>query len=496
MKTQQKIWNRISFVAVIALFGILFQPQIRAQEVKVEPLTINSSDDDFGATFSENGRVIFFTSARDGEKQRLYVSTGYSRPVELSKEVNDGEQVGAASVTPDGQFMVFSAYNHSVSGQGRTDLYSARKVNGAWTEVKNLGSNVNSSAWDSNPSLSADGMTLYFASDRDGGFGGTDIYVSKRVGDSWSKAENSGSSINSTLDEMNPSIAPDNATFYFASNRAGGLGGFDIYTAKVSGGKFTKIQNVGAPINSDGNEYFYSALANSNIAYFSSDRSGGTGTIDLYSAVPNPFPAAPVRIVQGVVKDAQTQAPLGATITITDMKTGTKVGQLASDDQTGQYYAMLPAGRDYAITATSEGYIFYSERFSVPASEKGKEVVHNIPLSPIKDGKTRLLVLFDYNKTELLEESTAELDRAVDFLKAHSAIKISVEGHTDDQGSDEFNDKLSKDRADAVKKYLVSQGITASRIKTKGNGKHHPAVEGTTDEARAQNRRVEMLIVE
>ncbi len=467
-------------------------------KVNIMPVDFNSSDDDFAPCFTQNGRILFFTSNRDGDQKIYYVernSEGWSSPEELKGDVNEGAQIGSVTVTPDGQFMVFAAYNNGKEGQGRTDLFSARKVYGVWTDIQNLGPNVNSEYWDSQPALTSDGNTLFFVSDRPGGMGGTDIYMSTRTRDGWSKAVNIGSPINSEYDEMSPVMAVDNKTMTFASNRPGGMGGFDIYVSKYQGNNFTAPLNPGLPINSSSDEYYYVSQTNSDIAYFSSDRGGGSGGLDIYMAVPNPYGSDAVVMVQGTVKDAMTDKPLGSKITVTDLHTGKKVADMRSDDEDGSYYVVLQPGKTYSITAQKDGYLFYSDKYEVDPTDTGHVENKDIFLSPLESGDTRLLIFFDFDKSDLKDESIPELERIVEFLKDNPNIKIQIEGHTDDVGSDDYNNKLSLDRANSVKNYLVNAGIDASRIKTVGYGKKQPLVKGTSDDARAKNRRVAMRII-
>lgn len=465
-----------------------------AQKVEISTVDFNSSADDFGSAMSQNGRLMYITSARNDEKQKVYVversSSGWKTPEELNGDINDAKQTGAVTLTPDGQYMIFSAYKHSVDGLGRTDLYSARKVEGKWTEVQNLGL-LNSTDFDAQPTLSSDGQMLCFVSDRPGGKGGTDIYYSKKSVNGWSKPENA-TQLNSDADEMSPVFTADNKTLTFASNRTGGAGGFDLYIASRNGENFSQISNMRAPINTSADEYFYNSLVNSTTAFFS--RSNSNGDLDIMMAVPNPFPSEPVLLVQGVVTDGENKTPIGTTITITDLKTGKKVADLRSDDITGEYFATLTAGRIYSITASKPGYVFYSERFEVPPAYQGNTIAKDISLLPFSKGSTRLLVFFDYDKSDLQDESIPELERVLEFMKDNPNIKVSFEGHTDDVGSDDYNDKLSERRAASVKQYLTQAGIDAARIKIKGFGKRKPLVNATTDDARAQNRRVEMKI--
>ncbi|GAB1430019.1 OmpA family protein [Ignavibacteria bacterium] len=496
MKTQLMRLT-VLFVFVFSLAAAVSTAVAQQKPIQVTRPDFNTNVDEFGTSLVRSGRFLYYTSEREGDGQRLFYversSSGWREPEMVSGDVNDGEQVGAPTLTPDGQFMVFSAYRHDAENIGRTDLFSARKIDGAWTEVKNLGADVNSDYFDSQPSISSDGMTLYFSSDRPGGMGGTDIWMTARNGDSWTNPVNVRS-VNSSNDEMSPSIAADGKTFYFASNRGGGAGGFDLYVCKKSGDAFGTARNMGTPINTVDDEYFYTSLQNTDIGFFS--RGTDAANFDVMMIVPNPFPSEPALIVTGTVADAVTNQPLGATITLTDLKTGKKVADMRSDDVTGEYLVTLNAGHVYSVTASKNGYVFYSQRFETPPNEQGTDLTKNINLSPIRGGNTRLLVFFDYNKTDLKEESIPELERAIEFLKDNPELKISMEGHTDDQGGDEYNDKLSLRRAEAVKKYLSDGGIDASRISTKGNGKRMPLVKGSNDEARAQNRRVEMIVLQ
>lgn len=484
---------------LVLLIGLLISADMFAQPVEVEPVDFNSSRDDFAPVVTQSNRKMFITSERSKKKQRIYLlekkNSEWSSPSALDGDVNNSDQTGTVAITPDGQYIIFAATNHDVAGHGRTDLYSARKMKGEWTDIVNLGPNVNSPYWDSNPTLSSDGNTLFFASDRPGGQGGVDIWFCERTREGWTKAKNAGSSINTEYDEMTPYLSLDDKTFSFSSNRPGGQGGYDIYFAQRSSNtSFSSIKNAGSPINSEYDEYSYMSLQNMNVGYFSSNRPNKDGgELDIYTAVPNPNKGNPVVFASGVVTDAETDEIIpGCRIVITDLATKQKIATFYSDDETGEYNVVLQPGKKYSITATAPNYLFHSEKFEIPADDKGRNIEKDIKLSK---STAILLLFFDYDKAELKDESLPELDRVVEYLNTSSNTRIRLEGHTDDQGDAAYNKKLSLNRANAARDYLVKAGIDKKRIDTEGFGKEKPRMQGSTDEARTSNRRVEMFII-
>ncbi len=470
---------------------------MRAQTVTIEPVASNTEHDDFAPCLVYHGKLIFASCDVKGKGQRIVSieqrSGAWMEPVQLKGDVNDADHSAVAALTPDGQMMVFSATNHDVQGMGRTDLYTARKRNGVWKEVVSLGPAVNSASFDAQPSLAADGRTLYFVSDRPGGQGATDIYTSSWDGNEWSIAT-PVSGVNSADGEMSPVIAADGRTLYFASNRPRGLGGYDIYVATVQNGVASNVRRLREPINTEADELFYTAMPNSDRAMLS--RTTARGDYDIFNVTPNPFPGEPVTLVEGIVRDLSSRAPLGAEVTVTDLKTGKRVAQFRSDDATGAYYVTLTAGRTYSITAVSEDHIFHSERYDVPAGAKGRTLTKDVDLSRIQGGSARLLVFFDLDKSELKSESMPELERVVALMRESPSVRMQFEGHTDDQGTDDYNDGLSQRRADAVRTFVVNAGIDAKRITAKGYGKRRPTATGNTEEVRQQNRRVEMKLLD
>lgn len=479
-----------NIIILISLISTLIT--LRAQDVVVSPMEINTNRDDFSTALTLRNNKMYITSER-GSEQNIYrvkrVNGEWNIEEEVDGDVNSGSQNGSVTLTPDGQYMIFASYENDIDGFGRTDLYSARRVDGEWEDIQNLGVAVNSEYWDSQPSLSADGNTLYFASDRPGQ-GGSDIYYSTRTREGWTKAKQVRN-VNTDRDDMSPFISYDNKTFTFSSNRDGN---FDIFFAKISNESASNIRKPNSPINTDYDEYFYTVIANTDNAYFASSRPGGKGGLDIYSAVPNPHKSDDVVFVHGIVSDKISGDPLGSNIIITNIGTGEEVANLHSDDITGEYSVVLQPGNNYSITAEKEGYLFYSENFNIPATITSNDIEKNIELSPIQNGKTRLLIFFDFDKSNLKDESIPELDRIVRFLNSHPEVNIALHGHTDNVGEDAYNMKLSENRAKSVYNYLIDKGITKNRLGYKGFGKNNPITENNTDAGRAMNRRVEMVI--
>ena len=462
------------------------------------PAPLNSSEDDFDLQVLASEPLSYFTSTRSTGVGRQDV---YRIPTETLhqpvgnvtsiRELNTEENEGCATFTPVGLTMIFAAASRS-DALGSSDLYQADFVGGRWTNVRNLTA-LNTAYWESHPSLSADGKTLYFVSDRPGGIGGQDIYVSTRVGDNWTVPQNLGSSINTPGHEASPFIAADGRTLYFSSEGRPGLGGYDVYVSRNVGGVWSEPENAGTPINSKFDDLFYTAELGTQHAFLASNRDSTLGGLDIFSVEPNPFASGGVTVVRGTVRDAVTHKPLGAAVTISDLQTGEDVARFRSNDSTGEYFVVLQPGGRYSITADAPGYLFYSDLYEVQ-KQSDVTLTHDIDLSPSLTGKTRLLVFFDFNSATLKKESIPDLNRAVALLHDFPANKVTVTGYTDSIGSAEFTQKLSESRAKSVRDYIVQHGIDASRVDAVGMGELNPIATNDTEEGRALNRRVEFQL--
>ncbi len=504
-------------------------------EGKVENLgeTVNSAFNDYAPAVTANG-TLFFTSRRLNPKRQDYgddvyrvnhIGKDWEKPQWLSENVNSPESQGAISITPD-ERQLYVAECSRADGFGSCDIYVAdwNEKGTEWSEVKNLDnpdgkdlrknrppddfSRINTSYWESQPSISPDGKTLYFCSDRPGGFGGTDIWLSRKdENGKWGRPVNLGPDVNTKGDERTPCIAFDGRTLYYASDGypdgdpAKCAGGFDIYMTRFQGSRWSKPLNLGYPINSSGDDAFVASTLSGDTLYFASNRSGGYGGFDLYMLLDNPFPQMPVISIRGVITDAKTGAPLAGTpITVEDYGTGETEVKYQSLES-GQYQFVLAAGKMYRLSAEHQGYLFRSEVFDVPENTLHKRMVRDIALEPIPPKitvplKTSLTVLFDFDKADLRPESKPELDRAIRFIQQNPGKKFEIGAHTDALGTDEYNLDLSERRAAAVRSYLLQNGVNPDIIVSKGYGESQPIDTNDTPEGRQRNRRVELSVIE
>ncbi len=412
------------------------------------------------------------------------------------------ERKGIHDASVSLSFDGLTIYNYRSVNEG--DLYYSTVKDGKWGEPKPM-EGINSKYRESHVAISFDNKTAYFVSDRPGGFGGKDIWKATRMVDNkWGNIENLGASINTQYEEDGVFIHPDGKSIYFSSQGHNTMGGYDIFRATYEDGKWTTPENVGYPVNSPDDDIFFVLSADGKHAYLSSVKEGGYGMQDIYVITPyenkkqKPFD---VVLFKGSVIDKETREPLDATVEIVDNSTGMVMFSNQVDAKRG-FLVSLPTGKkgkNYGIAVESNGYLFYSENFDLIKREGFDEYEKIIELEKIKIGSTFTLnnVFFDFDKSVLKSESITELNRALKVLKEHPEIKIEIEGHTDWIGTDEYNMDLSERRADAVKTYLVKNGLEAKRIiKVTGHGESKPVDENGTDEGRAHNRRVEFKIVD
>ena len=410
-----------------------------------------------------------------------------------------GYNEGAQCLSPDGKYLLYTMCDADF-GMGSCDLYWVKRIGERWSRPRNFGAPVNTQAWESQPTMAADGMTVYFASNRSGGFGGMDIWKTTMTAEGeFSIPENLGSAVNTPGDDAAPFIHSDGRTLYFASNGRTGMGGYDLYyTTLQADGTWSEPQNMGYPINSPADEINIFINAAGTMAYISSDKDGGYGGLDLYSfLLDDGLRPSPVTYIKGRVRDAFTGDPLSARIEMIDLGTKQLLTATTSDPQTGGYLACIHTGGNVLLNVSHPDYPFYSENFQVEKSyTELSPYLKDIDLQPTDVGTVVTLrnVFFDFDKADLKPESYVELDKLAAYLRTNS-IRIEIGGHTDDQGTDDYHDRLSENRAKSVYDYLVAQGIPAARLQYKGYGKRVPVVGNDTEEGRAANRRTEFKII-
>lgn len=408
---------------------------------------------------------------------------------------------GAQCVSPDGNYLFFTGCNRP-DGLGRCDIYISRWENGEWSIPFNIGGPVNTSGWESQPSISADGRTLYFVSDRPGGQGANDVWKSDLGAEGvWSSPVNLGADINTPYDEHSPFIHPDNETLYFSSDGWPGFGNKDLFMSrkkKSDTSGWEKPKNLGYPINTFAEESGLNVSANGKVAYFASSHKPGSEDLDLYSfELPGDVRPLPVTYVKGKVTDILNNQPISAKIEIIDLNTGLPTYDDVSDRSDGEFLAILKPGESYALNVSKEGYLFYSQNFSPGSQHIQTPYLIEVALQHIQPGGMVILnnIFFDTNQFDLLPESTTELSRLVLFLQQNPSIDIEIGGHTDDIGTEESNILLSEARAKSVYDYLISNEIQSSRLTFKGYGETKPLNDNLSEENRQINRRTEFKIV-
>ena len=451
---------------------------------------INTQYDEYLPCLTADISQLLFTRRNKGED--FFISENkngnWTMAEKLPSLLNSDFNEGAGSLSPDGRFIFFTRCGAD-DGLGSCDIYVSEKIGGQWQEPKNLGANVNSNAWDSQPCIASDGRTLFFTSNRAGGIGKADIYFSylKDNGE-WTKAKNCGTNINTIGNEMSPFVHQSNSVLYFASDELIGMGGFDLFYSKIENGKFQQAINLGYPLNTSKDENSLTLSARGDYAIYSSD-------LDLYYfTMPEEIRPVAASYIKGNILDKETQMPLNARLQIKNLSTGRVAHESFSDEKTGEFLICLAQGEEYAFSIACEGYLFYSENFSTFEDKQERQIF----LTPIKAGESIVLknIFFETNSHSLLPTSFAELNTLIELMQKNPSLKLMVEGHTDNIGKEELNIKLSQQRAEAIVSYLTEKGIDPSRLKAKGYGFSKPIADNNTEEGRAMNRRTEIKIIE
>lgn len=453
---------------------------------------------------SDREKEVFMIAKRDKTGQFTK-----GEPLPEPFNVTDDNQ-GGCTISIDNKHLYFAMMKDEGGAQPNVDLYVSDNIEDYWTDIRKLSATVNDPKyWDSQPTIASDGITLYFASDRPGGFGGIDLYVTvkdPRTG-TWSVPKNLGPSINTKGNEKTPFIHSDSHTIYFSSDGHYGFGGYDIYFARMDeSGKWSEPENIGAPINGPGDDSGFFVSKDTKTAYFFSYNEGkvagkGVGRYDMYSfdlyaeARPNE-----VVFFEGDVKDHAGEAVAGAVVEIKNTVTKEKTYAVV-DSTSGKYMAAVQVKhKDKLIITVKKDSVAFN---TTVVDMKNVTVTTKIPevkLTVQKSDKGKSFVINDIhyktNSAEIEESSKLILQSFAEYLLENPNLSVEIQGHTDNVGNPKDNLALSSNRAFSVKQYIESFKVPGKRISAKGYGQTAPIADNKTENGRAQNRRTEFLIVD
>lgn len=420
-------------------------------------------------------------------------------PQSISENINSDYNEGAASLSADGRMLVFTSCDGR-RGYGSCDIYVSYKEGDEWSSPENIGPYINSEAWEAQPSLSADGRTIYFVSNRQGGHGRKDIWSSsKDEKGKWQPAENLGKQINTNKDEISPFIHANGESIYFSSNGRIGLGGLDIYMSEKIEGNWTEALNLSYPLNDAHDQVSL---------YISSDGEKGYYTIEkkkqndfesrLYSFdLPDSFQVThKSSYLRGTVSDAKTGKPLAANIKLYKLNDEEFFSELNSDRKTGGYTVVLSEGNQYGLYVSAQGYVFQDFSFAFDDIGEFDANLLDIKLEPVEVGITTVLgnIFFDFNEFTLQRKSLSELKEVYEFLRQNPNVQVEISGHTDNIGSAEYNMELSTKRAKSVYDFLIFKRIKPEQISYVGYGQDQPIAPNDNEENQSKNRRIEFKI--
>jgi outer membrane protein OmpA-like peptidoglycan-associated protein len=493
------------------------ESRLRQSPVPFDPRPvrgISTQYDEYLGCLSPDMQLFFFTrkqkkrdkyggpasTARWVEEFSLSTRQGNGFPMgePLRSPFNDGYNEGGPTITADNKELYFTICQPGDTGYINCDIWYSRNINGDWSQLQPLPSPINSPfTWESQPSVSANGDMLFFASDRPLGVGGIDIYACMRNSDgSWSNPENLGRTINTPGDEKTPFLHSDSRTLYFSSDRLPGMGGFDIFYTQMQGEEWNQPVNMGFPINDEKDNLGLFVSLDGEKAYFSTKRGGGSQNYDIMEFTLHEE-ARPdkVTLVRGQLSDAGGNLVTDAAIEIRDSQMQ-EVARVDVDNYDGTYTAAVRSeeGEDFLLTVVKE-----NTAMSTQYIEGGKSsgiVEGKLEASPLEAGREYRLndINFASNSSELDHVALAVLSAFTEFMADNPSVKVEIQGHTDEVGSAADNLALSSRRAEVVYQYLVDQGISPSRLSHKGYGKTRPIADNRTEAGKAKNRRTVFVI--
>jgi len=471
---------------------------------------INTQFPEYGPYMNPSNSVLIFTSRRSDyaivggmdyeQNEDLYYSMpdyvydGWTDAQRFTDEINSRYNEGSACLSSDARYLIFTRCN-APDALGICDLYSAEFVNGHWTNVKNLGPNVNSNAWDSHPSMAPDGSALFFSSNRGDGFGRCDIWVSYRqLNGAWGPAQNLGPDINTIDDEVSPFFHNINNTLYFSSKgHVNGFGGFDIYRARYFGDYWEEPKNLGPLVNTLRDEYYFCIDGKGEKIYYAHQVEKSTNNFDIFT-FPMPMGARPDAItsLSGYLIDSITGKPLTGIIVAVDLDEGVEI-EPKFLNKWGYFNFDLTNKKRYQLLVIGDDLIRLNEKEPLKTDTSFSAVAKSV-----STGKPLVFesLEFDESKAEINPAVIKQLDYLVAFIKKNPYLSIKINGHTDSDGKDDFNLKLSEARADTIKAYIIRKtGIDPRKIVASGFGETRPLYPNDSKENKAKNRRVEFEIV-
>ncbi len=485
----------------------------------------STEHDEYLPMLSPDNRYLFFTRKMPSEKksafdegyQELFVKSRrigpkFSGGIPMGDPFNMGQYQGGVSVSVNNKLLfitiveVIPYRGKNRAGFGKmfdnADIYFSEFKDGQWSKLESIGSHINGSAtWEAQPSISADNKTLYFSRVIDPFGGDIDIWKTERQPDgSWGPAINLGAPINTPGDEKSPFMHSDSYTLYFSSNYHIGMGGYDIFYAKLdqTTGKFHKPKNIGTPINTDKDEHGFIVSRDGDKAYYGSKTDNKNLDLYTFELYEEARPKSVV-FVNGEIKNNLGEVPDGAQVLLKNTKTNQEV-EAVIDKETGAYVGVVTVDKDEDImlTAKKKGFAFSSQLISSNEVVVGKPIkTEKLEIKPIEVGAAYKIndINFATNSYELNNKILLVLNEFIEFLNDNPTVKVAIHGHTDNVGDPAENMLLSENRAKAVYDYLLIEDIDASRLSFKGFGETKPIAKNDSEADRAKNRRTEFVIV-
>ncbi|MBV9987367.1 MAG: PD40 domain-containing protein [Chitinophagaceae bacterium] len=486
-------------------FAINYARTHASQDYVFNPInlgdSVNTASPEYYPSVTVNDSLLVFTRKTTPRREDFIESRitphGYAKSTPIDGDINLETNKGAISVSQDGNWMVFAG-QFSNQAHISFDIYMSYYTPNGWSDPVKMGDGINTDFYESGPTLSPDKSALYFCSDRPGGFGGLDLYVSYRKPNGrWSEPMNMGPKINSAGDEQAPYIHADNQTLYYTSNGLPGYGNSDLFVIRKNDkGEWSAPENLGYPINTIENEGSLAVSADGLTAYYASDRSDSRGSLDIYKFALRPD-IRPFRTlyVKGHVTDQKTGKPLPSTVELIDNSTNRALMNVQTDEL-GEYLVTLPAGKDYTFTVNRKGYLFYSELYPLSGRLPDSVYKKDIALQPVTLNAviTFRNIEFANNSAEIPVAGFVELDKLLGVLNENPSLRVEISGHTDNVGKPEDNLKLSTSRAKSIVDYLIGKGIAAGRLSYKGYGASQPVADNSSEAGRAKNRRTTFTV--